>query len=172
MGCKFPRSGTVENQWCFSHTALDGCQMEMPFTGDNKYTKNLILLLLSFLTPSLGNGWGRFSLTDGCEIGFLSWTSTLIVSELTLSLDFYFFLCTHTHTRAYVCVCVMHEHRKSVFLVLRVNCWVLKVQSPVWFECVLPEFAQSARGGKSCRTKAWQPGLSSVIFMQTDKACA
>lgn len=72
VGGNFPRSSTVEKQWCFSHTALDGCQMEVPFTRANKDTKNLILLLLSFLTLSLGKGWGRFSLTDGCEIGFLS----------------------------------------------------------------------------------------------------
>lgn len=38
----------MEKLWCFSYTALDGCQMEMPFTGDNEDTKNLILLLLSF----------------------------------------------------------------------------------------------------------------------------
>lgn len=62
----------MEEQWCFSDTALDGCQMEMPFIGGNKDSKNLILLLLSFLTSSLGNGRRRFSLTDGCEIGFLS----------------------------------------------------------------------------------------------------
>lgn len=37
--------------------------MEMPFSEDNENTKNLILLLLSFLTVSLGNGWGRFRLT-------------------------------------------------------------------------------------------------------------
>lgn len=58
----------------------------------------------------------------------------------------------------------MHEHTKPVFLVLRVNCWVLKVQPPVWFECVLPEFAQPAGGGKLTCTKAWQLGPSSAIF--------
>lgn len=66
----------------------------------------------------------------------------------------------------------MHKRRKSVFLVLRVNCQVLEVQSPVWFKRVLPEFAQTARRGKSSCTEAWQSGPSSVILLQTDKACA
>lgn len=52
------------------------------------------------------------------------------------------------------------------------NCQVLEVQSPVWFECVLPEFAQTSRGEKSSCTKAGQLSLSSVILSQTDKACA
>jgi len=63
VGVKFPRSRTVGKQWCSSHVTLDRCQMEMPFSEDNENTKNLILLLLSFLTVSLGNGWGRFRLT-------------------------------------------------------------------------------------------------------------
>lgn len=66
-------------------------------------------------------------------------------------------------------MCVLREHSKSVFVVLRVNCGVLTVQSPVCFECVLPEFAQTTRGGKSSRPKAWQ---SSVMLTQTDKARA